>query len=243
MTAAPTGAEPAGPAPTGAEPAGPDAAQQDAIHRDAIHRDAFQQDRLAVPQADRDHPELTERDLEIIAAGLGRPARGVVAVAARCACGAPLVTMTAPRLEDGTPFPTLYYLTHAGANSAIGRLESSGAMARMSEALAADPSLAAAHRAAHHAYLAVRRQLARVQEIEGVSAGGMPDRVKCLHALAAHALAAGPGVNVLGDQTLAAVAGEWRPDRCACCAASQAELGAELGAEPGAAGAAGRAHG
>jgi hypothetical protein len=65
--------------------------------------------------------------------------------------------------------------------------------------LADEPDLAAAYRQAHESYLAERTQLGDVAEIDGISAGGMPDRVKCLHVLAAHALAAGPGVNPLGD--------------------------------------------
>ena len=53
-----------------------------------------------------------------------------------------------------------------------------------------------------------------VDEIDGISAGGMPTRVKCLHALAAHALAAGPGVNPIGDRALAL--SSWSPERCVC---------------------------
>ena len=85
-------------------------------------------------------------------------------------------------------------------------------MRDMSERLAADKELAAAYRAAHDAYLADRRALSdelTVTQIEGVSAGGMPDRVKCLHALAGHALAAGPGVNPLGDETVALLGEFW----------------------------------
>ena len=125
------------------------------------------------------------------------------AVAHRCRCGLPDVVETAPRLADGTPFPTLYYLTCPRAASAIGRLEASGLMREMTDRLATDDALAAAYRAAHDAYLARRRELADVPEIDGVSAGGMPNRVKCLHVLVAHALAAGSGVNPLGDEALA----------------------------------------
>jgi hypothetical protein len=75
-------------------------------------------------------------------------------------------------------------------------------MAAMTQRLSRDARLAAAYRRAHQAYLADREQLGDVPEIAGVSAGGMPDRVKCLHALAAHALAAGRGVNPLGDETV-----------------------------------------
>ncbi|MDR3202352.1 MAG: DUF501 domain-containing protein [Bifidobacteriaceae bacterium] len=160
--------------------------------------------------------EPSPRDLETLARQLGRPARGVVQIAARCACGRPVVARTSPRLANGEPFPTQYYLTHPKAASAMGTLEARGTMAQMNLRLAACPPLAAAHRAAHRDYLARRAELGEVPEIAGVSAGGMPDRVKCLHALAAHALAAGPGVNPLGDLALVLAAPLWRPDRCAC---------------------------
>jgi uncharacterized protein len=144
------------------------------------------------------------RDLDAVAAQLGRRPRGVRAVAHRCACGLPDVVRTAPRLDDGTPFPTLYYLTCPRATGAVSTLESSGLMREMTERLAADPDLAAAHRRAHEAYLADRAADGDVvPEIEGVSAGGLPDRVKCLHVLVAHALAVGPGVDPLGDEALA----------------------------------------
>ena len=77
-----------------------------------------------------------------------------------------------------------------------------------------DPELAAAYRAAHEDYLRRRAELGEVPEIAGISAGGMPDRVKCLHVLAAHALAAGPGVNPLGDEVLAALPEWWSGGPC-----------------------------
>lgn len=154
------------------------------------------------------------RDLEILQQQLGREARGVVRVAARCACGKPCVVMTEPRLPDGTPFPTTYYLTCPRAASAIGTLEASGVMARMQDRLATDPELAAHYRRAHQAYLTDRETLGHVDEIDGVSAGGMPNRVKCLHVLAGHALAAGPGVNPLGDEVLALIGEWWTPTAC-----------------------------
>ncbi|MCL1899396.1 MAG: DUF501 domain-containing protein [Promicromonosporaceae bacterium] len=146
---------------------------------------------------------------------LGRPMRGVVGIAARCVCGRPLVVRTAPRLPDGTPFPTTYYLTHPGATSAAGTLEASGVMREMQERLGADPELAAAYQAAHDSYLADRAELGEVAEIAGISAGGMPTRVKCLHALMGHALAR-PGVNPLGEEALELARPMWSRDRCTC---------------------------
>lgn len=160
--------------------------------------------------------QLRSGDLEVIADQLGRPPRGVVGVAARCVCSRPLVVRTAPRLEDGTPFPTTFYLTSPGAVKAVGTLEADGVMREMTDRLAEDEELAAAYQRAHTDYLRHRAELGEVPEIEGISAGGMPTRVKCLHVLAAHALAVGPGVNPLGDEALELMAPVWRPDRCTC---------------------------
>ncbi|MDR2114647.1 MAG: DUF501 domain-containing protein, partial [Bifidobacteriaceae bacterium] len=182
-----------------------------------------------VPQADRSRPEVTPQDLLTLKTQLGREPRGVVQIAARCRCGAPLVARTAPRLPDGTPFPTTYYLTHPVAAKAIGRLESRGVMVQMNQQLAQDPDLAQAYRRAHLDYLERRAQLGRPPEIEGISAGGMPERVKCLHVLAAHALAVGPGANLLGDAVLVAIAPRWRPDRCQCGPAAGSGIGPRLG--------------
>jgi len=159
---------------------------------------------------------VTERDLEVVAEQLGREPRGVVSVAARCVCGRPTVVRTAPRLPDGTPFPTTFYLTCPPAVAAVSTLEAGGAMREMTARLAEDPELAAAYRAAHEDYLRRRAELGEVAEIEGISAGGMPDRVKCLHVLVGHALAVGPGVNPIGDDALERIRGSWRPDRCTC---------------------------
>lgn len=122
--------------------------------------------------------------------------------------------VTAPRLPDGRPFPTTYYLTCQRATKAVSTLEGSGLMAEMTGWLATDPDLAERYRQAHGAYLADRAELGRrlgldVPEIAGQSAGGMPDRVKCLHALIAHSLAKGPGVNPLGDQGLDRLGDFW----------------------------------
>ncbi|MFT2691125.1 DUF501 domain-containing protein [Clavibacter zhangzhiyongii] len=156
----------------------------------------------------------SERDVRIVSAQLGRPARDVVGIAARCVCGNPTVVSTAPRLSDGTPFPTLYYLCHPAATAAISHLEAEHVMAELQDDLADDEALRDAYAAAHASYLADRESILVVPELAGVSAGGMPVRVKCLHALAGHALAAGPGVNPIGDIALARAA--WSPDVCEC---------------------------
>ncbi len=154
----------------------------------------------------------TADDIEAVSQQLGRPARDVVGIAARCACGQPTVVSTKPRLTDGTPFPTFYYLTHPAATAAVSTLEAEGRMPALAALLEGD--LAVVYRAAHEQYLADRATFGEVPEIDGISAGGMPDRVKCLHALVGHALAAGPGVNPIGDLALAEAS--WSPDVCQC---------------------------
>jgi hypothetical protein len=159
-------------------------------------------------------PPVSDADLEVLREQLGRPARGVVGIAARCVCGNPTVVATSPRLPDGTPFPTFYYLTHPAATAAMSMLEADHVMRELSDELAADDEVAQAYRRAHEAYLEDRAAYGHVEEIDGISAGGMPTRVKCLHALAGHALAAGPGVNPIGDRALAM--SSWSPARCVC---------------------------
>lgn len=161
----------------------------------------------------------TEKDLQTISAQLGRTPRDVLAIAHRCECGEPDVVQTPPRLADGTPFPTFYYATCPRLTGAISTLESSGLMAQMNERLQSDASLAGAYMAAHIDYEVSRDVVAKqngidVPEILGVSAGGMPDRVKCLHSLVAHSLATGDGVNPLGDEALAALDNWWSVRPC-----------------------------
>ncbi|MBY0440542.1 MAG: DUF501 domain-containing protein [Mycobacteriaceae bacterium] len=150
---------------------------------------------------------MVERaDLEAVALQLGRAPRGVLQVAYRCPNGEPGVVKTAPRLADGTPFPTLYYLTHPVLTAAASGLESTGVMRQMTERLREDSALRAAYHRAHELYLAERDAIEPLGT--RFSAGGMPDRVKCLHVLIAHALAKGRGVNPIGDEALAMLAGE-----------------------------------
>jgi hypothetical protein len=157
---------------------------------------------------------LSERDRAAVAEQLGRAPRAIRTVAHRCPCGLPDAIETSPRLADGTPFPTLYYLTCPRAAAAVGRLEASGMMADMTRRLREDENLAARYRAAHESYLKRRAELGAVPEIAGISAGGMPNRVKCLHVLVADALARGPGVNPLGDEALAQLPDWWANGPC-----------------------------
>ncbi|MCL3817874.1 DUF501 domain-containing protein [Aeromicrobium wangtongii] len=157
---------------------------------------------------------VDQTDLDAVAEQLGRPPRGILEVMSRCPSGHPNVVKTEPRLDDGTPFPTMYYLTCPRLAGEIGTLEASGLMREMTERLATDPELAAAYRRAHEEYLAEREALGHVPEIDGITAGGMPTRVKCLHVLVAHSLAKGPGVNPLGDEALEMLGQWWDGNSC-----------------------------
>jgi uncharacterized protein len=157
-------------------------------------------------------------DVAAVARQLGREPRALLGVAHRCPCGLPDVVETAPRLPDGTPFPTLYYLTCPRAVAAVSRLEAAGLMREMTQRSAADNSLRQAYLAAHEDYVARRDVAARKAGVAPLppgtpSAGGMPDRVKCLHALVAHELAV-PGSNPLGREAAAAAGDWWQAGPC-----------------------------
>ncbi len=172
------------------------------------------------------HGNLSDKDLAFIEEDLGRTPRGAVGVAARCKCGRPLVVTTAPRLPDGSPFPTMFYMSSPILASACSKLEAEHVMVAYNELLGADEDLSTAYVSAHTDYLERRRALGDavgvgdVEEISEFSAGGMPTRVKCLHALVAHSLAAGPGVNPIGDLALEELATRGMWDQAVCCCAN-----------------------
>lgn len=157
--------------------------------------------------------EVSQADIAEVSRQLGRPARDILEIAARCVCGRPLVVKTKPRLENGTPFPTLYYLTQQAATAAASTLEASGFMVELQDLLL-DQEIAAQYLLAHQEYLREREEIELVEEIVDFSAGGMPVRVKCLHALIGHSLAKGPGVNPMGDRALERLS--WSPTVCSC---------------------------
>jgi hypothetical protein len=158
---------------------------------------------------------VAQTDLDAVAEQLGRPPRGILEIMSRCPSGHPNVVKTEPRLDDGTPFPTMYYLTCPRLAGEIGTLEASGLMREMTQRIADDPELAAHYARAHEEYLAEREALGHVPEIAGITAGGMPTRVKCLHVLVAHSLAKGPGVNPLGDETIELLGAWYEGTPCA----------------------------
>lgn len=164
----------------------------------------------------------TAQDLDTLSRQLGRPVRDVIEIGARCVCGNPLVATTAPRLSNGIPFPTTFYLTHPHATAAASRLENAGVMEDMTSRLNQDEALAADYRQAHENYLSARARIGEISgvgpvpEIAGVTAGGMPERVKCVHVLVGHSLAEGPGANPLGDEALELMRHDFNPTVCRC---------------------------
>lgn len=163
----------------------------------------------------------TPEDVDIVTRQLGGFPRGMVAVGARCVCGNPLAVVTRPLLEGAVPFPTTCYLTSPEAVKAVSHVEAEGEMRGYNDMLAEDPELSQEYRDAHQAYLDFRHALALrlgddESHIQGTSAGGMPVRVKCLHALLAQSLVMGKGVNPIGDSVLARIKDEFSPDVCRC---------------------------
>ncbi len=158
---------------------------------------------------------VSQADLDAVAEQLGRTPRGILEVVSRCPSGHPNVVKTEPRLDDGTPFPTMFYLTCDRLAGEIGTLEASGLMKEMSSTDSRRTRTSRLrYEQAHYAYLAEREAIGHVPEIDGITAGGMPTRVKCLHVLVGHSLAKGPGVNPLGDEALELLGEWWAGNAC-----------------------------
>jgi hypothetical protein len=132
-------------------------------------------------------------DRQVIEIQVGRPLRSRSEVVARCHLGLPVVVRVPPRLDDGTPFPTLYWLTCPLATTRIGRLEGAGGVKRMESKAAADPDFAAALDRAHSSYAEERDALVTDDDAPRPSGGvgGTARGVKCLHAHYAHHAAGG----------------------------------------------------
>jgi len=136
-------------------------------------------------------------DRAVVETQLGRPLRGIWRVARRCHLGVPMVVETYPRLEDGSPFPTLFWLTCPLLVKRASHLEAEGFMNALTGRLANDEELAGRVESAIGRYI---RRRDRLEAIEGPQPGGGADRIKCLHAHLAHELADGP--NPVGAATL-----------------------------------------
>jgi hypothetical protein len=166
-------------------------------------------------------PRVDERERALVSCQLGRPARGNPAVVHRCGFGLPTVVRVDPRLDDGTPFPTTFWLTCPVMRSAVGRLEADHAMVGLNERLEREPAFADDYAAAHERYVDARDRLGAPLPGDP-GAGGMPGHVKCLHVHAAHTLATGD--NVVGRWTVEAA----RPVPCRGPCVSADDVEAQL---------------
>jgi hypothetical protein len=158
-------------------------------------------------------------DLALVERQLGRTPRAFLRVAYRCPFGAPAVTLQSPYDSAGDPFPTTYYLTCRHLVAAVSRLEAAGGIERWSAAVESEGDLAASLAEATEKQRVVRRELAAGEvgredgaSLElGIGGAAKPEKLKCLHAHVAFALAR-PGYE-LGDRIVAEVDELW-PDRC-----------------------------
>ena len=148
-------------------------------------------------------------DRRVVSWQLGRPARPFRRVSVRCPYGFPAVTEQAPYGDDGTPFPTTYYLTCPWLVAAVARLEAAGGVERWSRAAEDDPALGESLARADREQRELRPQLD-----VGIAGTRAPGKLKCLHAHAAFALAR-PGYD-LGEAIVEEAGPRWCPDaRCA----------------------------
>lgn len=136
---------------------------------------------------------MSSGDREVIEVQIGRPLRAESEVVSRCHLGLPVVVKVPPHLDDGTPFPTLYWLTCPLAATRIGRLEGSGGVKRMEAKAEADPTFGSALEAAHRSYEQERDALIVSGDLPVPTGGvgGTRKGAKCLHAHYAHTRAGG----------------------------------------------------
>ena len=162
---------------------------------------------------------MTEDDRAAVERQIGRPPRAFGRVAVRCPFGLPAVTEQTPYDRAGEPFPTTYYLTCRHLVAAVSRLEAGGGVERWTKAARADPELRASLAEATVRQRELRRTLAAGApgrddgaSLElGIGGAARPERLKCLHAHVAFALAQ-PGY-VLGERILAELEPLW-PEHC-----------------------------
>src|SRR3990170_4283634 len=123
-------------------------------------------------------------DRQVVEIQIGRTLRSNADVVVRCHLGVPVVIRVPPLLDDGTPFPTLYWLSCPLAVKRIGRIESAGGVASMDRKAMRDPRFGAALETAHVEYAAERTALLAPGTDPAPSGGVAGARVggKCLHA-------------------------------------------------------------
>ena len=121
---------------------------------------------------------------EVVAVQLERPLRAPVDVRVRCPLDLPVVVAVPPLLDDGTPFPTRYWLTCPLASIRVGRIESTGGVKAMERWVQSDPETEVRFQAAGDRYAAERDRLIPDDAVHRPTGGVAGSRrgVKCLHA-------------------------------------------------------------
>jgi hypothetical protein len=162
---------------------------------------------------------VSEDDRAAVERQIGRAPRAFRRVVVRCPFGLPAVTEQSPYDVAAKPFPTMYYLTCRHLAAAVSRVEAAGGVERWTEAARMDPVLRVSLERATHRQRELRRRLAPDADgrdggasLElGIGGAARPERLKCLHAHVAFALAQ-PGY-VLGERILVEIAPRW-PEYC-----------------------------
>jgi hypothetical protein len=135
----------------------------------------------------------------VISAQVGRALRAASSPVIRCHLGLPVVVEVPPILDDGTPFPTRYWLSCPLAVRRTGRLESEGSIKTLEERARSDAEFGDRLAVAHEQYRRRRDALvpsgAAHRPTGGV--GGAAAGVKCLHAHYADFAAGNP--NPVGE--------------------------------------------
>ncbi len=161
-------------------------------------------------------PPNTDRLAALVARQVGRAPRTPWRVAASCVHDFPTVIASPSRLDDGTPFPTLYWLTCPYLADAASAAESAGELAEWDALVADDADLALALGAVD---LELReRRVAEsggVDECGAVGVAGQESRTaaKCIHARIALVLV---GIDdPIGEALLERVGPSCGDSRCA----------------------------
>ncbi len=121
---------------------------------------------------------------DVVGAQIGRPPRAEPIVVAACHLGLPVVIEVPPVLDDGTPFPTRYWLTCPLASKRIGRLEGIGGVKQLERHADSNEEFGAALDEAHARYASARDAAVPpgAEHAPSGGVGGTRRGIKCIHA-------------------------------------------------------------
>ena len=139
---------------------------------------------------------------------LNRKVRSNINVVAKCHFDLPVVVDVPKNLDDGTPFPTMYWLTCPMYVKKVSTLESNGMVKNLDKQLVENKKLNKLWRKRQKSYENERNKKYKnltntISPIGGV--GGTTKSIKCLHSHLADELVSGE--NVIGKVVLESVGG------------------------------------